>query len=1533
MGLIVNLGKITLQQIKKIIFKYRTLKNQLNDKDNYNNDYNKIKQISFPTDSITRATRVGDEDEGLRGLIGDRGPFWRPLTRIREEEESSDSAISSDDDDDGSIGDDSLEEFRRRLLRLPRVPSEDIYYTASERSIPSITNDTSVPSIITDDNSSRPSITDDNSSIRSRPSITDDDDIDYDGYLPNSIEPGIATRFFRAFIRKRLPGPPSVVSSEENSVTPPLNPEPNLVEPLSNVQPSNRFNTNGVPILGYPPIGYRSALDDSTSTISSLASTTPIPNEFQNDNESTKIFPDLAAYQNQLIQDDQTPINLDAVSSLNDEGEAQVPQTSTIFPKLNLDALVDEQLNKFMSSYKPAPKFPNSPADNQITPLPPKGPGSILYDPNLYDHMTKKIEFNDDIINQMGGELNILSDDDLSDSEVRPIVTPSAPPYEEPDAATSKDPNIDKQDTILVSELNDLSDKNISSTIKTELDNNELDIDPDDEEILKRYQRSFPKDYMWKTELMFLIRSVNKISQEAEQELRLKFNRGEQFDQNEFLQTNVKEILQTIHYHQPFAKDPQTEGYRQTVLQKASVKQGRIHTAFVYNEKVDELLNAIANGYTYWSKIRSTKYPNASLDLYLNKWLTELKNAKDTLFIHSDELENNLDNSFRANELYMQWARQRILEGYRSEKYGWGIKYKPSDYNNRKIKFGYGLTSDEIQRVEPNFDALRTVNQLLSKMKRPPVETNEAAIRIIQRLIQKNENSKWSSHLNYLLEQLQQNQTVNKPNESNLRLDEMTDNQSRNKHIINTSHITLEPPRVPESQEVMRLRNDVAHALSTIVSDEFINKITNNNKSTSRIVIEKLTSAITSKAGLAVILGMLTHHYVTNHLQQFIYSAVKSIRSTPETNLLFSLGVSNAITPFTPVGYIAQETLNTVMIKDLVLREIERNNDQLEKITGISTTELLYIGANKVIEAIKNYANAKPIIPEIGYEKYPQITHEIEKSNTNTNSEVSPYFNEPSYIDKLGHVTHGAFTVAKDLINIMFNDDDNLSMDWSVQDPDDSFYGEGIGGVLSYAGYVKQKEINDNHTNIINTLFSNKPYPQRTNNPNNTKLGDELPILNYNKNYVSAKDVGKNEGNKVLNTETIAPIITDPVTAISDCAIQRYTDSMGNNLDSSLPYLTKEYVNQPIIVNRRLIDDEYLRKRIIQDTNNMLRYRKLPLQDKIDTVNDIRATTGLIEMLGAPYMRHWPDVFRRLFLLRGIVPPAGRELLHHEDAPLAPLIDRRRPRIRPPFAEPRVMGHGIKSKSNNLLSYKLSKYRREGRKFGLGAHEIYKHLIIPTKINHRNIISNLALHSLYKKPHKMILKGEGIKCEHCNGRNNLSLYSNNKSRGYLCNECIHGKGMTKKREPLEDYELNEINETNPKTKDYANQLAEYNYHESLKNMDWKNSWEIFNDTVPATISKNFGEFSSKNFVASGEWSDYQLDILTYLIGYVTHHVDSKRKLPEQLLYNLFALTGKLWKAKGTKGNDFDYQALNSFQDLKEFIKLNPGSLSELHYIK
>lgn len=654
----------------------------------------------------------------------------------------------------------------------------------------------------------------------------------------------------------------------------------------------------------------------------------------------------------------------------------------------------------------------------------------------------------------------------------------------------------------------------------------------------------------------------------------------------------------------------------------------------------------------------------------------------------------------------------------------------------------------------------------------------------------------------------------------------------------------------------------------------------------------------------------------------------------------------------------------------------------------------------------------------------------------------------------------------------------------------DIFKGQGIPihpAFKVFHKFHRQREhinLNRDHDMIINSIYSKKHDEAIIRQTEKRTAEKNLPVLNYNENYVKASDYNPNNPNIALEEIEMAPIITNPYTAQSSCAIQRYTNASGTNKNLALPWLSEAYISKPLVINRRHVTNEYMTERIKQDTANMLRYTKKDINSKVDAIEHLRGTLGLMDATGGMYKGTLRDFFaKRLGAYTGapglgprpvvfdplahppprpVVPPdlgafapdyvppaianstfpistAGRQnppnvrdrlrlnrynflrpayrpltleqyqaltprdvhfypplprnyydiaqpphpVLPAGRRPAPPGMARRlfdaaydflagiplpgfpAPRPRPPptpvatpYATPLgsptgpppppIGGRGIdkvqpehlddyhmardlEKPSSSSYSLALSKAIKKGLGLGIHPKEIIE-MAPSTSIDHGKVMAKLAYNKPLEKPLDTDV-GKGIECEHCQSRSDLKHYSNTSYGGFICSSCHVGKGMTKNREPLEHFNVEDVSESNPKTSHFHEALVKHKYNESLANMEIDNSWDHFIKTAPKSISANFGEHASSNFVAFGNYDEHMLDLLTYLIGYISMAIDNNKSLPKMLMYNLYALTGKLWEHEGTKGDEFDYDALKDFHSLKTYIKLNPGSLSDLVYHK
>lgn len=559
-------------------------------------------------------------------------------------------------------------------------------------------------------------------------------------------------------------------------------------------------------------------------------------------------------------------------------------------------------------------------------------------------------------------------------------------------------------------------------------------------------------------------------------------------------------------------------------------------------------------------------------------------------------------------------------------------------------------------------------------------------------------------------------------------------------------------------------------------------------------------------------------------------------------------------------------------------------------------------------------------------------------------------------------------------------------------------YGAGIEEAITNNGEIDD----DLHMSIIKQSYKSKNELEQKHGL--IDIYENLPVLNYNLNYVAAKHYNPNNPPIALNTKITAPLITDPITAQTTCAISRYIDSSGSWINKQLPFISIEAIHKPIEINRNLITDEYLQQRILNDTKNMLKFRGMPLSDKFKAIEDSRLTEALIKASKSAGLSSFGGLNKLAtrFNIQGLTPkdlinsnnvglpqtglinqndPFGEDEeydhLHQPDT-LAETIGARMADVRDgiqSILQNEQIDQGNEDWDNFMYNMQTGEQQstppqkpilkrtrndsddddvQDSRRVrfanGINHHDCFTSMVkqlrgngIPLKhfvknypkpkFNHKQMMYDLSAHHKKINNNSNFDIGEGIKCEHCGSRDNLKYYYNKKKQGKICSSCYHGCGMTTAREPMENFEVQDINEHNPKTAQMAKDAEAFKYHDSLKKLDWKNSWDNFIEEAPKSISNNFGQHASNNYIASGDWSPHKLDELVYLIGYLSLNIDHKNKHPDMLLKNLYALTAKLWDAEGTNGSEFDYDSLKSFNSLKQFIKINPGSLASLSYIK
>lgn len=193
-----------------------------------------------------------------------------------------------------------------------------------------------------------------------------------------------------------------------------------------------------------------------------------------------------------------------------------------------------------------------------------------------------------------------------------------------------------------------------------------------------------------------------------------------------------------------------------------------------------------------------------------------------------------------------------------------------------------------------------------------------------------------------------------------------------------------------------------------------------------------------------------------------------------------------------------------------------------------------------------------------------------------------------------------------------------------------------------------------------------------------------------------------------------------------------------------------------------------------------------------------------------------------------------------------------------------------------------------------------------------------------KKPAKR------LECQHCKGYNKLK-YSG--KGGIICKGCYEGKGMTSNREPVEEFDFEDVEEDNPKTKHLHSQVMDQEYNDREKNFEFLNSWDSFVKTIPTgKIPRSFDRFAKTDYIAHGPWSESKMDRLVYLLAYITLNEDG---VNDTMIANLNALTAKyLNSVKDYEDvDDIDFSKFNSFESLKSYIKLEPGVLLFMEYEK
>lgn len=202
-------------------------------------------------------------------------------------------------------------------------------------------------------------------------------------------------------------------------------------------------------------------------------------------------------------------------------------------------------------------------------------------------------------------------------------------------------------------------------------------------------------------------------------------------------------------------------------------------------------------------------------------------------------------------------------------------------------------------------------------------------------------------------------------------------------------------------------------------------------------------------------------------------------------------------------------------------------------------------------------------------------------------------------------------------------------------------------------------------------------------------------------------------------------------------------------------------------------------------------------------------------------------------------------------------------------------------------------------------------------------------------------KYQAMGCQHCGTYTkplfSLSTSAKRHSGGIICSECKLGKGMTKKREPLENYMHIPISANVPETAHIFNNNANYDKQEKMRNMKFESSWDQFKKSMPAYMNPDIAEHASKHYIAHGIWSNHHHNLLTSLLGSVTINHDHKSRIPEMLVTNLNALTTKylhsLKKKKLKRTGKLDLSVFGHFDKLRNHILEHPGDLLDWSFQK